>query len=56
MQMGTRLSFLQKSGQGRLGWKTSKSAITENITPTKSARAPNKTAPKLTEAWSRGTN
>ena len=37
--MGTRLSFLQKSGQGRLEWQTSKSATTENITPAKSAKA-----------------
>ena len=42
MQMGTRLSFLQKSGQGRLGWQTSKSSTTENIAPTKSAKAPSK--------------
>ena len=27
--MGTRLSFLQKSGQGRLGWQTSKSVTGE---------------------------
>ena len=56
MQMGTRLSFLQKSGQGRLGWQASRSAITKNITPTKSAKALRKMAPKLTEAWSRSTN
>ena len=48
--MGTRLSFLQKSGQGRLGWQTLKSATIENVTPTKSAKAPSKTPPKLTEA------
>ena len=29
MQMATRLPFLQKSGQGRLGWQTSKSATAE---------------------------
>ena len=40
MQMGTRLPFLQNSGQGRLGWQTSKSATAENITPAKSAKAP----------------
>ena len=36
--METRLSFLQKSGQGRLGWQTSKSATTESITPTRVQR------------------
>ena len=51
MQMGTRLSFLQKSGQGRLGWQTSKSVTAENVTPAKSAKATNKTPPKVTEAW-----
>ena len=48
--MGTRLSFLQKSGQERLGWQTLKSATTEIITPTKSAKTPSKMPPKLTEA------
>ena len=50
MQMGTRLPFLQKSGQGRLGWQTSKSATAENIIPAKNAKAPSKMPPKLTEA------
>ena len=50
MQMGTRLSFLQNSGQGRLGWQISKSAKAENITLAKSAKAPSKMPPKLTEA------
>ena len=36
--MGTGLSFLQKSGQRRLGWQTSKSGTAENITPAKSER------------------
>ena len=36
--MGTRLPFLQNSGQGRLAWQTSKSATAENITPAKSAK------------------
>ena len=40
--MGTRLLFLQKSGQGRLGWQTSKSATTENITPAKKCKGPSK--------------
>ena len=48
--MGTKLSLLQESGQGRLGWQTSKPATTENITPAKDAKVPSKTPPKLTEA------
>ena len=37
--MGTRLPFLQESGQGRLGWQTSKSATAENITEPKVKRS-----------------
>ena len=48
--MGTRLYFLQKSVQGRLGWQTTKLATAENITRAKSAKAPTKMPPKLTDA------
>ena len=46
---GLDCPFCRKSGQGRLGWQTSKSATAENITPAKSAKAPSKMPPKLTE-------
>ena len=35
MWMGTKLSLLQESGQGRLRWQTPKPATTENITQPK---------------------
>ena len=47
---GDQIVLAAKSGQGRLGWQTSKSATAENITPAKSAKTPSKMPPKLTEA------
>ena len=38
MWMGTKLSLLQESGQGRLGWQTPKPNTTENSTPAKMER------------------
>ena len=63
--MGTKLSLLQKSGQGRrLGWQPPKQTITENTTSAINTRAQIKTpsnfelpkAPKLTESQPRDTN
>ena len=54
--MGTKLSLLQESGQGRLAWQTPKPDTTENITPAKNEEAPNKMPLKLAEAWPRNTN
>ena len=42
MRMGTKLSLLKESGQGRLGWQTPKPTTTENSTPAKNAKAPSK--------------
>ena len=44
---GPDCPFCKKSGQGGLGWQTSKSIATDNITPTE---APSNMPPKLTEA------
>ena len=46
MWMGTKLPLLHKSGQGRLGWQTSKPATTENITPAKNTKAPQARCPQ----------
>ena len=44
MWMGTKLSLLQKSGQGRrLGWQPPELTTTENITPARNTKAPSKT-------------
>ena len=61
--MVTKLSILQESGKGRLGWQTPKPTTTENITPAKNPRAPSKMpsnsnspkAPKFTEVYPRDT-
>ena len=50
MWIGTNLPLLQESGQGRLGWQTSKPTTAENITPAKDAKTPGKTSPKPVEA------
>ena len=46
MWMGTKLSLLQESGQGRLGWQTSKTPTAENITSAKNAKASGKIPPR----------
>ena len=57
--MGTKLSLLQKSGQGRrLQWQPPEQTTTENTTSARNAKAPSKMpsnfelpkAPKVTEA------
>ena len=48
--MGTKLLLLQESGQGRLGWQTSKPTTAENIIPAKDAKSPGKMPPKSAEA------
>ena len=47
---GTKLSILQKSGKGRMGWQTPKP--TEGFSPTRSTKTPSKMSsnPKLSEA------
>ena len=63
--MGTKLSLLQKSGQGRrLGWQPLETTTTENTASTRNSDAPSKLAPdsespktpKLTETQPRNTN
>ena len=50
--MGTKLSLLQESEQGRLGWQTPKPISTENTTPARSTKTPSKMSsnPELSEA------
>ena len=52
MWIGTKLSLLQKSGKGRLGWQTPKPTSTEGSTPARSTKTSSKTSsnPKLSEA------
>ena len=45
--MRTKLSLLQESGQGRLGWQTPKPTTTENTTPPRSTKNPSKKPPTL---------
>ena len=54
MWMGTKLSLLQKSGKGRLGWQAPKPTSTEGTTPARSTKTPSKTSsnPELSEAQS----
>ena len=63
--MGTKLSLLHKSGQGRrLGWQPPETATMENTTSARNSDAPGKVppdselpeAPKLTEAQPKDTN
>ena len=49
-RQGPDCPFCKNQDKEDWDWQTSKSATTENITPTKSAKAPSKTPPKLTEA------
>ena len=65
MWMGTKLSLLQKSGQGkRLGWQQQETTTTEITASARNSDVPNKAlqdsdlpeTPKLTEAQSRDTN
>ena len=53
---GDQIVLSAKSGQGKLGWQTSKSVTARKHHPAKSAKAPSKMPPKLTKAWSRGTD
>ena len=47
---GPDCPFCKNQDKGRLGWQTSRSVATENITTTKSAKDPSKMVLKLTEA------
>ena len=63
MWMGTKLSLLQKSGKGGLGWQTSK-PTSEGSTPTRNTKTPSKMssnpelpeAPRYTEVYPRNAN
>ena len=63
MRMGTKLSLLQKSGKGGLGWQTPK-PTSESFSPTRNTETPSKTssnpelseAPRHTEVYPRNTN
>ena len=53
MWMGTKLFLLQESGEGRLGWKTSKPTSTEDTTHSQKYKDPKQDAssnPDLSEA------
>ena len=65
MWMGTKLTLLQKPGQGRrLGWQLPETGTTGNTASARNSDAPSKAppdselpeAPKLTEAQPRETN
>ena len=40
--MGTKLSLLQESGKGGLGWQTPIPTSTEDTTPARNTKAPSK--------------
>ena len=63
--MGTKLSLLEKSGKGRLGWQTPKPTSTEGSTPAPEVQRPQARCPQTlnyqkasehTEVYPRDTN